>query len=169
MGALIWCALAWAGPLPVATHELAPGTVIAPADVRWVDVDSQVVQRDSWPDPVGRLVVERVLGGEPVRAERLLDPAKPERFAPPGLRAVRVPTGPGPDFRAEWVDLQVDDGGKGCALLAHVFVLGPGRGPDGGVDSWWVLMSPEHALEVMGEGRPMRLVAASQEATPCSP
>lgn len=158
-------AAALAAPLPVATHTLEPGSILTDADVRWVEVDDRQVEGDTWPDPVGRLVVERVLGGEPVRAERLLDPDKPERFAPPGLRALRVPSGPGPDWRGEWVDLRVE--GE-CNLLHHLLVLGPGKGADGDVDSWFVLMAPEHALRALAERRPMALAAADAKVPLCS-
>lgn len=137
--------------------------------MRWVEVDDRQVQGDTWPDPVGRLVVDRVLGGEPIRAERLLDPDKPERFAPPGLRALRVPSGPGPDWRGEWVDLRVDADGTPCNLLHHLLVLGPGKGADGAPDSWFVLLAPEHALRAMQERRPMRLAASREEVPACSP
>jgi hypothetical protein len=162
---MVGLTLAAAGTLPVATHTLEPGTVIVASDVRWVDIDSRVVQGDTWSDPVGRLVVERVLGGEPVRAERLLDPDKPERFAPLGLRVLRVPGAEAPDLSGAWVDVRAGD----CSLLSHVLVLGAGKGGDGRVDSWWVLMAPDHALRVIGDRRPLRLAAHDDEVPPCSP
>jgi len=165
------CALATAeaaepGELPVATHALQPGTIISDSDVRWVRLDDADLQADTWSDPVGWLVVERILGGEPVRAERLLDPDKPERFAPPGMRVLRIPTPPDRDRKGERVDVKAARATP-CVLLRDRFVLGHGRGAHG-PDSSWLLVTPDEAMLVLGEEAPMTL-SDPTEGPACSP
>ena len=159
-------------PVPIATQALPPGAIIQASDVRWMPLlpfgEAADTVADTWPDPVGWLVVERILGGEPVRAERLLDPDTPERFAPPGQRVLRIPLPPERDRKGERVDLQVAlPDGSHCTLLADRFVLGHGRGPDDRPDSTWLLVTVDEALQVLSEPRPMALERPG--SPPCSP
>jgi len=168
---MLWLAamVAVAGPtrLPVATRTLEPGAIITATDLRWIEVDHHDTIADTWPDPVGWLVVDRILGGEAVRAERLLDPDKPERFAPPGMRVLRIPVAPDRDRKGERVDVRVA-GDPPCALLTDRFVLGHGTGPDGRPDSSWLLLELEEAFAVLAEARAMTLADATRGGAPCS-
>ncbi len=97
----------------VATHDLVPGTRIGPADLATVD----------WPpppglglveDPVGRVVAQAVMAGEPIVAARVA-PAGLDgtpALVPAGHRAVAVPVAIAvPPLRVgDVVDIHTTDG-----------------------------------------------------------
>lgn len=168
---IAWLLAAHAATIPVAVTDLAPGRPIRATDLRWVEVpDDHPLAADVQADPEGLIVIERVLEGEILRAERLLDVEKPERTAVPGMRALRVPgvdvsLGIAPGQRA---DLWVLVGGEPCTLVQGTWVLGIGRNMDGHPDSTFLLVTPEQALELMASNAPMQVrpVSATTADTP---
>ena len=157
MVALMW-GLAWASEVPVASRTLAPGTPIHADDLRWVKLpDTHPMVADAAVDPVGYVVVESVLEGEMLRAERLLDVDKPERFAVPGLRALRVPArSPGdPLAPGQRVDLWALYDDAPCVLVSNTWVLGAGKDMQGTPDSWMVLVSVDQALQATSQSVPL--------------
>ncbi len=167
-----WLFLAAHGAtIPVANTDLDPGRPIHAADLRWVDVpDHHPLAADALADPEGLIVIERVLEGELLRAERLLDVEKPERIAVPGMRALRVPDidrthGIAAGKRA---DLWILTGDTPCTLVQGTWILGIGRDMTGQPDSTYLLVSPEQALELMARNAPMQVRPVS-EATANTP
>jgi len=175
-----WLSLAaHAATIPVATSNLDPGQPVRAADLRWVEVpDDHPLAVDVVADPEGLIVIERVLEGEILRTERLLDVEKPERIAVPGMRALRVP---GIDHSfdiaaGERADLWILTGDEPCTLVQGTWILGIGRNMTGLPDSTILLVSPEKALQLMASNAPMQVrpVSAATANTPrpelaCSP
>lgn len=161
MVALIPLGLALGADVPVATQDIAPGTPITEARVRWVEVpDGSAMAKDALPNPVGHIVIERVLAGEILRAERLLDLEKPERIAVPGMRALRVPGVSRDAMPGRRADLWVA-ATPPCTWVQGAWILGLGRDMDGAPDSTWLLVSPSAALHVLTERAPMQIRAVS--------
>ena len=80
--------------VPVAAVDLAVGTEIADADVRWVELPVAALPGDVAGDPVGRVVTEPIVHDEVVAERRLggADAAGPAALVPPDGRALAVPT-----------------------------------------------------------------------------
>lgn len=95
----------------VAVHTLEPGHVIGADEVAWRELPRAALP-DAEPvdDPVGRVALTEILGGEPVVAARVApDGARgPAALVPAGGRALAVPTDdPHPALRVgDHVDLQ---------------------------------------------------------------
>lgn len=157
-------ALAQAADVPVAVRDLSPGTPVRAEDLRWVELaSSHPLAVDALDDPVGHIVIEQVLEGEVVRAERLLDVDKPERVAVPGMRALRVPgpLGPTTERRA---DVWTVHGDAPCTLVQGTWILGVGKDMQGVPDSTFVLVTPQQALEVqlVAMDQPLQVRPVSQ-------
>jgi Flp pilus assembly protein CpaB len=97
--------------VPVATHVIDAGRVIAADDVAWRELPLAALP-DAEPvdNPVGRVALAAILGGEPVVTARVApDGARdPSAIVPAGGRALAVPTDdPHPVVRVgDHVDLQ---------------------------------------------------------------
>jgi Flp pilus assembly protein CpaB len=79
--------------VPVFVHTLGPGTMITREDVTEIEIAEEYLSLGairSLQDVVGRTTGERVLAGDLVRSERLLDPEMGtglNALVPPGMRA----------------------------------------------------------------------------------
>jgi hypothetical protein len=148
-------------PVVFAVRDLYPGLAIEPGDVEVVQVseaERAAAPAAVFPDAgalIGRIPRMRVLTGEPVRPEHLVDPLRyPEDGIPGGHRAFLV-AGERAAAGAE-VDLVVGSGVAACRLYRAV-VLEPSK-PAG------VVVTAPFAVWTMVEGaRPaVRAVAADR-------
>ncbi len=162
-------ALAHAARVPVAVAEIDPGTPIHADHLRWVELpEDHPLAVDAVLDPVGHIVIERVLEGEILRSERLLDVDKPERIAVPGLRALRVPG----------IDPALGQAGRRgdlwlladppCTLVQGSWILGIGRDMAGNPDSTFLLVAPEQAMAALASDAHLQVRAVS-DATATTP
>lgn len=164
--------LAWADPaaapatvkVPIARHDLAPGTRITRDDVRL-----QRTLPDFVPDlalrdvdaAVGRVVRETILEGELLRPERLADPGAPEGLAgalPRGLQLVRLEPTLAAPLVVPGAFVDVLDGARFCVVLeaAHVLGVETDEGDvhtSGAPDTqraWHLAVTPPQAQQLLG-------------------
>jgi Flp pilus assembly protein CpaB len=79
--------------VPVAASDLAVGTEVAEADVRWAELPVVALPGDVATDPVGRVVTEAIVQGEVIAERRigLAEATGPVALVEPGGRAFAVP------------------------------------------------------------------------------